>query len=247
MLRAPREYPFGDLPPHVKPIIVRAIEAAWERIVEDAERHGGALIQETETTVTARLAQALDDIRAEPDHPSGFSASQFQSVVRDAAVTSYDDKSLDKKPDLTFRLISTQPGIEQSIDYGLFVECKIVGPNRPIRDYCEKGLWRFVCGDYAWAMPCGMMVGYAWESFTVEGKLIHYLQSGGSEKMNLRFLPRPVSAFSTSSPVYESGHGRTWTRNGKSHGDISVLHLWLPLHRGTQRKRDSNPVEERRP
>lgn len=234
MLRAPRDYPFGDLPQYVKPIVTRAIEAAWERIVEHAEQHGGALIEEAEPTITARLAQALDDIRVESNHPAGFSASLFQNVVRDAAVTSYDDRSLDKKPDLTFRLISTQPGIELSADYGLFVECKIIGPHRPVRDYCEKGLWRFVCGDYAWAMPCGMMVGYAWEGFSVENELTRYLRSGAAEKMNLRFLPKAVPAFADTLPVYESGHGRTWTRKGKDHGDITVLHLWLPLPRRLQ-------------
>jgi hypothetical protein len=244
LLRKEREYPFADLPQHVKPIIVRALETAWERIVDHVERHGGALIEEGERTITARLAQALDDIQTEPDHPSGFSASQFQNVVRDAAVMSYDDKSLEKRPDLAFRLISIQPGLERSADYGLFVECKIVGPSHPVRDYCKKGLFRFVCGEYAWAMPCGMMVGYAWEGFTVESELSSYLGCGGARDMNLRFSPRLVPALAGSFPLYESGHGRTWTRNGKSHGDIAILHLWLPLRRGAQSQGISLPASK---
>lgn len=229
MLRKRRDYPFDDLPPYVKPIIVRAIEAAWDRIVEGVELYGGALCQEPEPTITARLAQALNDIRTEPDHPSGFSASQFQDVTREAAVTSYDDKSLEKRPDLAFRLIATQPGIQQSTDYALFVECKIVGPNHPIRDYLDKGISRFVRGEYAWAMPCGMMIGYAWEGFSVESRLGTYLESAGWERIELKFPLRRVPELSEGTPVYESQHGRKWSREGKSHGEISILHLWLPL------------------
>lgn len=234
LLRKPREYPFRDLPWYAKAIIVCAIEAAWERIVEHAEQEGGNLADEGEEVLTTRLEHSLVDLQSEPDHPSGFSASLFQNVVREAAVTSYDDGSLKKKPDLTFRLNSTEPGIERSADYGIFLECKIIGPNHPIRDYCRKGLFRFVCGEYAWAMPCGMMVGYAWEGFTVEGELSNYLGSGGAARMNLRFSPRLVPELAGSLPLYESGHSRNWTRNGKSHGDIAVLHLWLPLRRVAQ-------------
>jgi hypothetical protein len=232
ILRKPREYPFPDFPAAAKPVIVRAIETAWQQIIQHVERHGGLLIAEGEEVLTARLEQCLLDIQAEPDHPSGFSASLFQNVVREAAVTSYDDRSLKKKPDLTFRLHSAQAGVEPSPHNGLFVECKIVGPDRPVRDYCRKGLFRFVSGEYAWAMPCGMMLGYAWEGFSIADQLNPYLQSGKSRALNVQFLPRPVPALSGSSPVFESGHGRTWVRDGKSHGDIAILHLWLPLQRG---------------
>lgn len=228
ILRTEREYPFDDLPLSVKSIIVRAIEAAWERITHDSDQRGGTLVEEGEEVLTTRLEQCLNDMQTE-NHPSGFSASLFETVVREAAVASYDDSSLKKKPDLTVRLNSTRPGVERSPYSGLFVECKIVGPRHPLRDYCEKGLFRFVCGEYAWAMRCGMMIGYAWKGFTVEEKLSSYLASGVAGTVNLRFLPRLVSAISEAVPVYESGHGRTWTRNGKSHGDISILHLWLPL------------------
>jgi hypothetical protein len=229
ILRRPQKYPFPDLPACAKPIIVEAIHAAWQRIVEHADRSGGRLSDENEDVLTTRLEQTLYDIQTEPDHPSGFSASIFQEVVRDAAVTNYDDSSLKKRPDLTFRLQPSLPDVVQSPNYGLFVECKLVGPKRKLSKYCKHGLLRFVVGEYAWAMPCGMMVGYACEGFTVESKLIRHLKSMRGTSMNLRFLPRPAPTLSRVSTVFESGHGRTWRRDGKSHGDITVLHLWLPL------------------
>jgi len=231
ILRRSREYPFADLPVSVKLIILQAIEVAWERIVEHSEQHGGALAEEGEEILTTRLEESLNDLLTEADHPSGFSASLFQTVVREASVTSYDDRSLKKKPDLTFRLVSSEPGREPSSHRGLFVECKIVGPHHPVRDYCKKGLVRFVAGEYAWAMPCGMMIGYAWDGFGVEEKLARHLRSGRSSEMNVQFLPRRVPTSSVSFPLFESGHQRTWTRNGKSHGDINILHFWLPLSR----------------
>ena len=232
ILRKSRDYPFRDFPAFAKPIIVRAIEAAWERIGEHSEQHGGSLLEEGEEVLTTRLEECLNDIQSEPDHPSGFSASLFQAVVRDAAVTSYDDSSLKKRPDLTFRLVPVEPGLERSSHYGLFVECKIVGPRHPVQDYCDHGLLRFVSGEYAWAMPCGMMVGYAWEGFSISDTLNDHLRTGKSPGMSLLSMPRPVPAQPGSSPVFESGHGRAWVRDGKSHGDIVILHLWLPLQRG---------------
>jgi hypothetical protein len=229
ILRKSRDYPFHDFPAYAKPIIVRAIEAAWERICEHSEQHGGALREEKEDALTTRLEECLNDIQSEPEHPSGFSASLFQAVVRDAAVTSYDDSSLKKRPDLTFRLVPVEPGLERSSHYGLFVECKIVGPRHPVQIYCDEGLRRFVSGEYAWAMPCGMMLGYAWKGFSIPDTLNHHLQTGTSTGLSLRSLPQPLPALAKSFPVFESAHSRTWLRDGKSHGDIAIYHLWLPL------------------
>jgi hypothetical protein len=231
ILRKSREYPFADFPLPIKLIILQAIQTAWERIVEDSRQCGGALAGEGEEVLTTRLEECLNDLLTETGYPSGFSASLFQTVIREASVTSYDDSSLKKKPDLTFRLVSSEPGRESSSHDGLFVECKIVGPRHSARDYCNKGLLRFVIGEYAWAMPCGMMIGYVWDGLGIEEKLASHLRSGRSAQMNVRFLPRQVPTASVSFPLFETGHQRTWTRNGKGHGDINVLHFWLPLPR----------------
>ncbi|MEP7010800.1 MAG: hypothetical protein ABJC13_10790 [Acidobacteriota bacterium] len=228
ILRKPREYPFADIPLPIKLFVAHAIDRAWKRIRLYAGESQGDLRKEAEVPLNSRLEQCLNDMLDEEEYPE-FSFSLFQHVVRGGEITSYDDRSLEKKPDLTFRLISVQPGIDRSSDRGLFVECKIVGPNHPIRDYCQKGLARFVSGEYAWAMPCGMMIGYAWEEFTVEGQLSPYLLSVAAEGLNLSFPPRLASSQSGACRLYESGHRRVWTRLGKSHGDITVFHLWLSL------------------
>jgi hypothetical protein len=154
----PRIYPLRDWNAPYKEIVFQALYSAWKRLVDEAETSGGALLEEQEPAITVRLERALNDIQNEPGHPSGFSGSIFQTVVC-CEVTSYDQKKLEKRPDLAFRLISVEPGLDRSL-FALFAECKLVGPNNPIRLYCGKGIQRFVYGDYAWAMPTGLMVGY---------------------------------------------------------------------------------------
>ena len=54
----------------------------------------------------------------------------------------------------------------------LFVECKLVGKAHPVGSfYCNKGISRFVDGDYGWAMQEGMMLGYVRHGYTLLGKL----------------------------------------------------------------------------
>ncbi len=63
-------------------------------------------------------------------------------------------------PDLVFFLNRDSLPILVSHD-ALAVECKPVDENHPVGEfYCEKGLKRFVIGDYAWPMQEAMMVGY---------------------------------------------------------------------------------------
>ncbi len=236
-LRRPEvSYPLRDLELVCKQIIIQALRSAWECILEQMALDGGNLCAEPEPAITSRLEIALNTILGEPGHPSGFTGSLFQDVVRGAEIPNYNNQSLEKRPDLTFRLISIQPGLDRSL-YALFVECKIVGPSHPVTAYCGGGILRFVAGDYAWAMPCGMLLAYAHPGFSVSGVLLPYLRRATSEteELQVRHSPRSSRDFSGGPLIYESGHQRTWTYPGRNHGpgDISLLHLWLPLPSGT--------------
>lgn len=228
----PGAYPLPDMEPSLKKIILDALRYAWERIINEVLTGGGSLSLEPEPAITTRLEKALNEIQDEPGHPSGFSGSLFQTVVRDASVMSYDHSALEKKPDLTFRLIDTLPGIDRA-HYGLFGECKIVGPQHSVRAYCEKGLARFIKGEYAWAMPSGLMIAYASPGYSVRRDLHRHLCREDAEgvSLGLQFSPRPAEAFPGTPTAYESGHQRSWTypQDGRSPGDITIFHLWLPL------------------
>lgn len=230
--RALPRHPFRDWDLSIKRIILLALQAAWEQISREVAQDGGSLLAESEPMLTSRLEKALNEIQTDPSHPSGFSGSVFQTVVRDGSSVNFDYKILEKRPDLTFRLVSTEPGIDRYF-FGLFAECKLIGPDHPVRLYCEKGIFRFVCGDYAWGMPSGLMVGYARPGFTIPEHLIPSLHAkkGGKHDLSICFNPRVASDLSGPLDVYESAHGRPWTfpETGQSPGDISILHLWLPF------------------
>lgn len=232
-------YPFTDLDLAVKRLILQGLRSAWERTLEQTSEDGGNLCAETEPVITSRLQIALNAILGEPGHPSGFSGSIFQDVVRGAEIHNYSDESLEKRPDLTFRLISVEPGLDRSM-YALFAECKIVGPGHPVAGYCNSGILRFIVGDYAWAMPSGMMLAYSHPGFTVSSTLLPHLRRATPETQELlvHHLPRLSLGLSGDPQVYESHHGRPWIYPEQGHrpGNISLLHLWLPLPSEAQYK-----------
>ena len=64
-------------------------------------------------------------------------------------------------PDLFFHLISDRKVAFPDQD-GVYAECKPIGAGRAVGGhYCDRGLWRFIKGEYAWSMREGMMIGYA--------------------------------------------------------------------------------------
>lgn len=235
--RPAASYPFTDLDLAIKQLILQGLRSAWQRTLVQVAEDGGDLGAETEPAITSRLQITLNAILGEVGHPSGFSGSIFQDVVRGAEISNYSNEKLEKRPDLTFRLISVEPGLDRSL-YALFAECKIVGPSHSIAAYCGSGIHRFIVGDYAWAMPCGMMLAYSHTGFTVTHTLVPYLQRAvpESETRLVHHIPRLSPDLSGNPPVYESRHNRPWSYpdQGDRPGDISLLHLWLPLAPGSR-------------
>ena len=99
----------------------------------------------------------------------GFTPDVF-CVSREAKYSSFDGTHLEKMPDLHFRVLRNEVSLPS--EDGLFVECKPVDREHPAgRDYCNKGIIRFVNGDYAWALSEAMMVGYASPGYSLPDKL----------------------------------------------------------------------------
>src|ERR1035441_3170555 len=74
-------------------------------------------------------------------------------------------------PDLLVDFIGLPPRAMNS-QHGLFIECKPVDADHTVgAHYCDKGIIRFVRGDYAWAMQSAMMIGYARAGYTIIPKL----------------------------------------------------------------------------
>lgn len=181
----------------------------------------------SEVVINRLLHERLNDMLQENTFDY-FTYDVFQDVVRDASVTSYllkdgTHKHLEKKPDLTFKLVgSIRSHVRNRTNDGLFVECKLVDTNnsKTVAGYCLSGIARYINGEYAWAMQNAMMIAYS-KSVTpsVFPQVEKYLTKNNS--LNLS-----ESEMSKNGKCYTSFHDRSWTYFDNSKpGQIEIRHL----------------------
>jgi hypothetical protein len=226
----PALLPHPDIPLPVLLVVESALCAAWA-IVRAHPREGFDLLTAKEDSITLELYEALFDIVFKSGVVEGFDANLFSTVEREPKVRNHNYDHPDKMPDVLVRLVGRPDGIRHSQD-GLFIECKPVDSDHPVRGhYCNKGLVRFVVGDYAWAMANAMMVGYTRRGYTVSAKLIPALQDW-PDNTSACMAPRHCShskATSTSEAVLLTDHSRTfkYPQTEQPAPEIRVRHLWL--------------------
>jgi hypothetical protein len=198
-------------------------------------RGGFDLTTATEDAITHELYERLYDEVFDKGVVSGFDGEVFASVRREPKVRNFDGVHPDKMPDLFVDFIDRPPGVLNS-QYGLFIECKPVDKAHPAGSaYCDKGLARFVRGDYAWAMRSAMMIGYAAQGYALLPKLTEAFAAKRHEPMpntsGPAFCPR-TRATSLAEQVAISRHERTFSyvENRSAAGIIVIRHLWLRTH-----------------
>ena len=120
---------------------------------------------------------------------------------------------------------------------GLTVECKPVDARHgPGTDYCDRGIQRFVDGDYAWAMQEAIMIGYIRDGRTICGNLLPVMKKEASIR-KLKTLSLPILVTSDDlchgrsaalEQLHQSTHAREFAwRNGKGAATpITVYHSW---------------------
>lgn len=224
------ELPHPPISPRVLLIVEKAIREAW-RLLRERPRPGFDLASATEDPLTHELYEVLYDVVFKHGLVKGFDRGLLRAVAREPKFRSYDRSSLDKMPDLVIALIGRDAVVIPSQD-GLFIECKPVDRDHPAGScYCDKGLIRFVDGDYAWAMQEAMMVGYASEGYTIKPKLGDALRSR-LDRVPTRSFPTPCpysEATSVGERVHVSKHGRTfpYVETGIEAPPITIRHHWL--------------------
>ena len=195
-------------------------------------RTGFDLPAANEDTVTHELYERLYDEVFDKGVVGGFDREVFASVRREPKVRNFNGSSLDKMPDLLVEFIDRPAGAMNS-QHGLFIECKPVDQEHHAGSaYCDKGLIRFVRGDYAWTMQSAMMVGYARLGYSVMPKLAEALASIRKEPISTSFGPEScpcTRASSCAQQVAVSKHERTfrYIENDSPAGIIVIRHLWL--------------------
>ena len=123
------------------------------------------------------LQSILENRLRQKGEVPGFDERLFRKVWRAPEFTNVDGRHPAKKPDLVFELVRDEMLVLSTHD-ALFVECKLVGNTHPVgTKYCNKGISRFIEGDYGWAMQEGMMLAYARHGYTLAGNLAKVLVS----------------------------------------------------------------------
>jgi hypothetical protein len=227
----PLSHPYPPIALELVLAVEDAVRSAW-RAAKQTRRGQEGIDAGDEERITAELQEQLARLwRSEAC--AGFGPAFFCAPARGGKVRSFDDRSVNRAPDLSFQVPRQIPVTETTQD-GLFVECKVIAHGgRNTGEYCRDGLKKFIDGSYAWAMPQAMMIAYVMTSQKLPRALQDYFAQGNAEENRRKFklkgkptLCRPTSQ----PPVASTRHDRKpLTREGKSLGDIEVRHLWLGI------------------
>jgi hypothetical protein len=225
------ELPHKPLSPRACIVVEQAIVRAWQWMLEKP-RMGFDLKTAEENGVTHQLHETLFDVVFKNELVDGFNKDVFRVGTRGAELRNFDGSKRDLKPDLLVGFVH-RPSVEYPSQDWLFIECKPVDCEHTVgAHYCDKGLIRFVRGDYAWAMQSAMMVGYAREGYSLVPELSEALTSSRKE-------PIPTSSGPAGCPrtraslfaeqVAISKHQRTfnYVESNLPAGIITIRHLWL--------------------
>jgi len=227
-----------DLPhPPLAPSVLLLIRLVMLRAFELLREKPLNLAAAQEDQVTTALRSTIENnLRQSGDVP-GFNRRTFETVIRQGGWANYDGKSLNKSPDLFFKLRDdeTEPRPVLSEHDGLFIEAKPVDATHAVGStYCDDGLIRFVRGDYAWAMQEAMMLAYARNGRTIKRFLL--LAMSAAQRMSTlqtQQLPTPTTmevAGSTpaAEAVFMSRHERTfqWPQGKGQATPIDIFHVW---------------------
>ena len=149
-------------------------------------------------------------------------------VGRGTESINFDGVHLEKRPDLSIVL----SGVERR--FPLVAEAKILdaAASKTVALYCEKGIRRFVEGEYAWGNREAFMIGYVRDSSSIDTTLKAFLLKAVDshpDRYRLETLPVPVGA--DCCDLAYTRHGRNFVYGSQpppnSPGPILVWHLWL--------------------
>lgn len=210
-------------------IVEDAICATWN-LLRTNPRPGFDLLNAQENTITHELRERLLDEVFNKGVVPGFDKQLFTTIMRDPKVSSYDGSNINKMPDLIVSIYNRN--VYKESQDGLFIECKPVDTAHSLcAHYCDKGVVRFVCGEYAWAMTNALMVGYVCNGYSITPNLVDALKDR-EKKIPTVIPPYPCQQSKlgkNNEVVHISQHSRTfdYIQNGQPAPEITLRHLWL--------------------
>lgn len=207
-------------------VVEEAICAAWE-VLRRSPPAGFDLAHAVETHVTANLHETLKDRIWNRSAVAGFDDELIRTVVR-PEVRNYNGEHLSKQPDIMVELVDIPERVRPS-QYGIVIECKPVDADHSLgTHYCKKGILRFVCGDYGWAMTDAMMIGYVDSGGTPAERLRSAMEKHKDVVLPIG-EPTTCARSRSSIPVAVTEHRRhfRYVHNDQPAPSIILRHLWL--------------------
>lgn len=188
--------------------------------------HPAVVASGSEAEVTALLEARLNALVGQDQ----FWGQLVSCAVRGKESVSFDGSHIEKRPDLSLYLSS------RTRNFPLIVEAKILdsATAKTATLYCDKGLCRFLAGEYAWASQEAFMLAYVRDGATIAGQLTPLLSKDtthASPRYAVQTLP--TSTTTLGGTLAWSQHVRAFAYLHQAHpahnpGPITVWHLWLP-------------------
>jgi hypothetical protein len=220
--------PHPPISPAIILVVEDAIKVAWS-IVRKLPLSEFDIASAHEDTITQKLHEILIDELFDSDTVDGFNGDLISKGTREEKLRSFDGSHLDKMPDLIFGVIGRD--VYMRTQDGIFIECKPVDATHTVGvHYCDKGIIRFVRGDYAWCMLSALMVGYTAKGYAIVPKLTDALAKSKSIKTKVAPTVCPQSkpvlfAQDTHFTVHERNF--SYLETGDPAPSITIRHVWL--------------------
>lgn len=227
-LRSP---PYPKISARVYAVVELALKEAWSIVTADRSPTAPWRTAR-EDSLTLMLFEVLKDTIWQQQKVPGFNNEIFSGIQREPKVRNFDGKHPDKMPDLLieFREIPSEVRASQ---YGIFIECKPVDATHSVHGhYCDKGIRRFLTGDYAWAMQDALMVAYASDKRTIREHLWPHVTTTTPAPFTSSALPVPCrhsKEDSLAGQTFVTTHPRefNYLETGAAAPEITLRHLWL--------------------
>lgn len=202
-------------------ILAEGLREAFDDL---CEREPAKMASGAEPEVTALLQARLN----RPANEESLWSQLVLFVVRGGESISFDGSHLEKRPDLSIYLS------DRAQHFPLVVEAKILdgASGKTVASYCDRGLLKFVTGEYAWTNREAFMLGYVRDGSSIDANLTPRLAAGPASNPQAYLVERlPVQVGSGGLDLAYTRHGREFTYPTQappnSPGSISVWHFWL--------------------
>lgn len=204
------ELPHPPIPRRIILLVSKVIRRAWE-LLAIAPPTGFVLATASEDAITAELVDVIENRLRISGEVAGFDHLLFGRVEREPKISNFDKKHPDKMPDIFFDLKRESLPVYNNQD-GFFVECKPIDSKHPVSScYCQKGLIRFVNGDYAWAMQEALMVGYVSGDYSFQKLITTFAKDENTNLSTTNHSPNQAIIVSFSPQKRLSVDERTWS------------------------------------